>query len=410
MTRLWSSGAELQTATAGIEFTAIITTAPVIETSTKRSGNAAYRISNAAAIEGFRQQHTGSQGLFYFRFYLYVIAFPTLTATIAGSRATGATKSAIRLTSAGVLQFFNAEDGVQIGSDSSAISLNTWYRVETNYDSTTLSATTIEARLYTDEATPTLLWNPSGSMDITTNPNSFGCFTIAGDATLDYIVDDCAINDSTSTSQNSWPGVGEIIILRPNGAGDSTAWARGGTDTGANWSQVSETPPDAGQYVQSNTSGQIDDYNMDATPAALESTDTINVVQVGIYAAVSDATASDPDVAIRASSGGTAEESASLDCNSTSFQGPAPLPADSNYKLSLYDLPGASSTAWTKTTLDSMQAGIREAVTDTHFVRVAALWVLVDHKPGEAPAASIVHPVLGNGEIQGVLFGGSVIR
>lgn len=404
MARLWTGGAELQSVALNIEFSAIITNAPAIETTTKRSGNAAWRISNASAIEGFRQIHTSAQGAFFFRFYLYIVALPTVTSIIGGSRQTGANKAVIRLTTTGTLQLYNAEDSAQVGSDSSALSLNTWYRIEMTYDSTTLSATTCEAKI---DGTAFA----SGTIDITATPNSFGCFTFVSDATLDYIVDDLAINDSSGSFQNGYPGEGEVIVLRPNGAGDNTAWTRGGTDTGANWSQTSEVPPDSAQYVESNTLNQIDDYEMEATPSALESTDTINVVQVGVYAAVSDATASDPDLVIRikSASGGTVEESATLDCNSVTYHGPAPLPANDNYQLTLYDLPGASTTAWTKATLDTCQAGVREAATDTHFARVAALWIMVDHKPGSA-VASVIHPIFQDNTIQGVMFGGQVIR
>lgn len=386
MARLWSGGAELQTVTSGIEFTATITNAPVVETTIKRSGNAAWRISNAATAEGFRQIHTAAQGAFFFRFYLYIVAMPTNAAMpIGGSRQTGANKAVIRLTSGGVLQLYNIEDSAQVGSDSSALSTATWYRVEIAYDSTTLNATTCEARLYAASDEATLLWNPSGTIDITATPNSFGCFTTGGDATLDYVVDDLAINDTSGTSPEvSWCGEGEVIVLRPNGNGDNSAWTGSDADSTDNYLLVDEVPPSGTDYVESNTSGQIDDYNLEATPAAMESSDTINVVHVGVYAAVSDATGADPDIVLRikASASGTVEESASLDLNSVTFQGPAPLPADSNYKLTLYDLPGASTTPWTKADLDVAQAGVREAVTDTHFARVGALWVMVDHKPG----------------------------
>jgi hypothetical protein len=273
------------------------------------------------------------------------------------------------------------------------------------YDSTTLASTTCSARIDGTQFA-------SGTVDLAATPTNFGNFTDAGDATLDYIVDDEAINDASGSVQNSWCGSEHVFAQRANGVGDNTQWTRGGTDTGANWSQTSEVPPSSIQYVESNTSGQIDDYDLEATPAELGANDTINVVHVGIYAAVSDATSADPDVVIRikSASGGTVEESASLDVNSVTYQGPAPLPANSNYQLTLYDLPGASTSPWTKALLDTAQAGIREAVTDAHFVRVAALWTMVGWTEGAAPPSSIAHPVFSNSEIQGVTFGGQVVR
>ncbi len=374
MARLWSCGFELQSVTAAVEFTAVIA-APVIETTTKRSGAAALRINNAVS-EGFRNVHTASQGAFFFRFYLYVVAMPAATTVIGGARITGSNKISIRLTTGGALQLYNSEDSAQVGSDSSALSTATWYRVEMTYDSTTLSATTCSARIDGTQFA-------SGTVDLAATPTNFGCYH-AGDATLDYIVDDIAINDSSGSFQNSWAGEGEIIHLYPNGNGDNSAWTGSDGNSTDNYLLVDEFPPnDATDYVESNTSGQIDDYNLAATPAAMDSSDAINVVQVGVRAAVSDATGSDPDVVIRikASTSGTVEESASLDVNSATWKSPAPLPSDDNYKLTLYDLPGASTTAWTKADLDTAQIGIREAVTDTHLVRVSAIWLLVDHKP-----------------------------
>jgi hypothetical protein len=88
MTRLWAGGAKLQSAANAVEFSAIINAAPAIETTTRRSGAAAWRIANAGAIEGFRVIHTAAQGSFFFRFYLYIVAMPTGTRYIGGARQT----------------------------------------------------------------------------------------------------------------------------------------------------------------------------------------------------------------------------------------------------------------------------------------------------------------------------------
>lgn len=387
MARLWTSGAELQTATIGIEFTAVSgSTGPAIETTTKRSGNAAFRI-NSAAAEGFRNLSISAQGAYFFRFYLYIVALPTGgTKLVGGFMTTGTTrKVSIRMTTGGALQLYNSEDAAQIGSDSAALSTATWYRIEVGIDSTTLSATTAEAKI-----NGTTFAN--GTIDLAVNPTSVWCGH-DGDAAMDYIVDDLAFNDASGSFQNTWPGEGEVIVLRPNGNGDNNAWVGSDADSTDNYLLVDEVPPSSTDYVESNTSGQIDDYNLEATPAAMDSSDVINVVHVGVYAAVSDATSADPDIVLRikASASGTVEESANLDVNSVTFAAPYPLPhlSDDNYKLTLYDLPGASTTAWTKADLDQAQAGIREAVTDAHLARVAALWVTVDHKPGTGNAYTL---------------------
>lgn len=396
MARLWSCSAGLQTVTAGIEFSAILANAPAIETSLGVGAQGTgYRIANASGVEGFRQIITASQGVYYFRWYDYIHALPTgATAALAGFRITGAYKVSVRLTTAGLLQLYNLEDSAQIGSDSSAISTGVRYRFELRMDSTTLSATTFELRVYdnADSAADNLIFNPSGTINLAANPTQVCCgHETGGNAGLDHIVSDLAVNDTSTSSQNSWCGKGSQVYQRPNGNGDNSQWTGSDGNSTDNYALVNEVPPSTANYVESNTANQIDDYEMDPTPSALASSAVINVVQVGIYGAVSDATGGDPDAVIRikATSGGTVEESASLDFNSVTYQGPAPLPADSNFKATLYDLPGASGTLWTKTELDSMQAGIREAVSDTHFARVAALWVISEFVPSSGVSADV---------------------
>lgn len=405
MGRLWTAGAELQTATAGIEFTSIFTTAPVVDTSVKRSGNASWKIHNSGAAEGLRQLHTSAQGSFFFRSYFRFAALPTGAAVvIGGARTTGAAKLSWRLTSGGLLQLWNTEDNTQIGTDSSEISLDTWYRLEMNYDTTTLNATTCEAKAFTDTpGNDTPFWNPSGSADMSVNITTFWIGITAADTTLDYYVDDLAINDTSDPGNGqemSWCGEGEVIVLRPNGNGDASDWGGSDGNSTDNYLLIDEVPPDSADYVEDNTLDQIDEWEMEATPAALESSDTINVVHVGVYAAVSDAASADPDIVLRikAAASGTVEESAALDVNSVTYQGPAPLPANSNYQLTLYDLPGASTTAWTKTELDTMQIGVRVSTGDTHFARIAAAWVMIDHKPGEGDSTA-VKDIIGSGII-----------
>jgi hypothetical protein len=391
MGRLASFGGGLQSALAGLEFTAITTNAPAIETTIKRSGVAAYRISNASAAEGFRHQYTSSQGVYYLQFHIHVVTLPTGTISIGGFRITGAYKLSIRITPAGLLQLFNNEDTIQIGANSSALSTGAFYRLAMGIDTTTLSATAVEARAYVDTPGASNFWNPSGTADLAANPNNIGIGITGGDATLDYVVDDIGINDNTGSRQNSWPGEEKLIYQLVNGNGDSSQWTGSDGNSTDNYLLLDEVPPDTADYVQSNTSGQADYYNMEATPAELGASDTINFVQVGIYAAVSDATSSDPDVVIgiKDDTGGTIEESAALDVNAVTFQGPVPLPALGNYALTLYDLPGASTSPWTKAKLDTMQVGIREAVTDAHFVRVASIWAIVSFTPSTSHTITV---------------------
>jgi hypothetical protein len=263
------------------------------------------------------------------------------------------------------------------------------------YDSTTLATTSVEARAFVDTPGAANFWNPSGTIDLAATPTNFGCYINSADATLDYIIDDCSINDTTGSFQNSWPPDDEhIIVQRPNADGDNSGWNGSDADSTDNWALVEEVPPTVTDYVEENTAGIIDDYGMDATPAAMASDATINWVGVGVYAWVSDATGGDPNIRLRikAAAAGTTDETGELDVNSLTAHGPSPLPANDNYAAfnnnSNYEQPG-TATAWTKATLDTMQCGMIESVTDTHFVRVGALWAMVSYTPAVVGGANV---------------------
>lgn len=387
MGRIWQGGAELQSVTGAVEFTAITTSGPAIETTIKRGGSAAWRINNASASEGFRHVHTSTQAEFYFRFYVYIVTMPTNTRFIGGFSQTGTYKVGVRLTSGGLLQLYNQEDSAQVGSNSSALSTGTWYRIEIKCNSTTLASTVVEANAYIDDPSASSFWNPSGTIDITANPNCVRCGTDSSDATLDYVVDDLAVNDTSSPGPTSWVGHGYVIHMYPNGNGDNSGWTGSDGNQTDNYLLVNEFPPNDTSYVQSNTSGQIDDYNLDAAPAAMASGDTINNVMVGVRAAVENATGADPDIALRykAAASGTVSESANLDVNSVTFSSPVmpPQTPPDTYRLVVYTKPGTSDPI-TKADLDTSQIGVREAVTDTHFARVSAIWLSVDYSPAVA--------------------------
>jgi hypothetical protein len=402
MTRLWACGFELQTTTVGVEWVTTTNGTPAIETTTKRSGAAAGRFNNSGAAENIIHIFRSAQGKCWMRAYIYVAADPTsdnrFILTVMNS---ANPKVGIRIRSGAnvrKLSLWNEEDNVQVGSDSSALSASTWYRLELYIDDTTLASTAIEARLYAASDEAALLWNPSGTIDITANPNRLRVGNGNTDATLDLIVDDIAVNDDTGSYQNSWCGEGELIILRPDGNSGSPQWSRGGADSGANWSQVDEvTPNDATDYVESNTLDQVDEYTLEATPASMDSNDTISWVGPSVRFAISNTTSSDPDFVFGLKVGSSFDETGNVSgAGATAYESHQTATPRNYLALgnnSNYEVPGTSS-AYTKADLDSLIFRLRETATDTHFARVTAAWVYVDHKPGAAGGVSI--PVIMN--------------
>jgi len=284
------------------------------------------------------------------------------------------------------------EDGV-IGSASSALTLTARHRIELEINRVPAAGSqVVRARLDGVE------FAGSATRDLSVGFEFLllgGNLASEAQTTGNWYFDNVAVNNNTGSSETSYPGDGEQIFLRPNAAGDLNTWARGGADSGANWSQTEEvTPNDATDFVLENTTNAdpalcSDMYNLEATPAALASDDVINLVAVGFRCAVDVATGADPDIVLRIAkeASGTVEESAAIDVNNTSWR-THNSGALLNYLLTLYDEPGASTTAWTKATLDTAQIGVRLSVTDTHNAQVTAIWLLVDHKPAAAAAGN----------------------
>lgn len=524
MSRLWSCGFELNADDAEGWFL----TGGTIVTSPIRSGAYALEFT-ATEARRFSYRGSATAESIFARFYIRITTLPGSLSEIFTFGNSSVERISIRLDTDGHLELWNDEDGAQIGSDSSTLNTDTWYRIEINADTTTIASSSISARIDGSEFA-------SGTVDLSTGLDNIQIKGVTGSS---WCFDDIAINSTSGSFQNSWPGEGEIIHLKPDGTGDYGHWTNdyqnidevtpddattfisanatsftfGKTDNGANssswsidravlssatsgvagrvtkltariwldaagsakvkgliyadsggnpgallatsdevtitntaeaavdlpfsganiidvaaattyWIGYQNEDPGTVNFVQSRAdtanlqrrsndtysdgpndpwsetgtaNGAIDcfatyevieDVTLEATPAALASDDTINCVQVGVRFNVADATSADPDIVLRIkdSSGGTVEESSAIDCSTTTWNTNA-VATSKNYSLTLYDLPGASTTAWTKAELDTAQIGVRQSVADTHAAQVSTMWLLVDHKPTAAGTA-----------------------
>lgn len=370
-----------------MEFTTV--TNGTIQSTTVRSGTYAGQITSlvSATARGFLHQFASAAagGPYYFRFYFRYATAPSADNCIFSldndTTIAEASGPAILLTSAGELKLMNGAS--QVGSTSSALSANTWYRIEVQYDGSPASGSEVlRARIDGTEF--------AGASNLTLATATIHSVAFGGNirseaqTTGNWYFDDIAINDSTGSFQTSYPGEGEIILLRPNNTGDNNQL---GTASSTNYQNVDEvTPDDATTEINmtADTAGEVDDYNLSATPSALASTDIINVVQVGLRFRGGGST--DPIVVgIKASASGTVEESGNITASNSSYATNAAA-APFNYPLTLYDLPGASTTVWTKTDLDAAQVRVKLPTAAQPFKpRFSAVWVLVDHKPNYPP-------------------------
>lgn len=170
-----------------------------------------------------------------------------------------------------------------------------------------------------------------------------GIFAAQSAAAGMYIAfDDLAVNDTSGTRNNARVGDGRVMLLVPNGAGSSTVLARGGTDTGANYSQVNELPPSLVQYVGSSTVGDRDLYAMADLGVAVTS---INCVEAIVLAQNSDASAGSIGPTIK--SGATINEATAISLGTTA-----------GYVSSRWETDPNTSAAWTASAVNAVEAGV----------------------------------------------------
>jgi len=377
MARLWTCGFELNSTTVDVEFswcmalgTQSIVTSPV------RSGTYSLRVNPTSSNGGVTYVFAPESGIAvtYHRFYLRIATAPSAnTSVYIVETYSGDSPVQIKLQTDRKLDcrdFYGAAGSLGI---SDALSLNSWYRVELKVNQTDKANTVIEAKL--DGTT-----FASGTIDQTGLGNSYSGDCEVGysnNVTTDIYYDDWAINDSTGSFQNSWPGEGKIIHLQTNAAGDNAQWT---PDTGSNYARVSEvTPDDATSLVKANTLNKEDLYNCGAS--GLDLSDTINVIHVGgrFNNDTADATTAFKFEIEKAASG-TISQSAAIVPNSTTWKTNA-IATPYNYPLTLYLDP--DNGRWTQATLDTMQIGAKVTTGGTNNIQVSTIWTLVDYTPND---------------------------
>jgi hypothetical protein len=181
----------------------------------------------------------------------------------------------------------NTNAGTLLGTAGTALPADTWHVIDWRVQITSTTVGVVEVWLDGNRVI-----NFSGDNTSSTTANVQ--FVLLGhvspsvsSATGMYIaIDDIGVNDAAGTLNNARLQDGRVVLLVPSGAGSSTQFTRGGTDTGANFSQVNELPPSMAQYVGSNTVGNRDLYALGDIPVAVQS---INVVEAVLLAQNSDA-------------------------------------------------------------------------------------------------------------------------
>lgn len=370
-----ATGFELQTVTSGVELVDTLGS-PTISTSVKRSGAASLKISSltSGARMGFRPIHAAAgTGPFYYQRCLCVETLPSAANRIFlvnNSSDESTPLFYIQLNSDGTLGFHD-EDG-QIGSNSSALTIDgaTWYELEISANLTGgAGAHVLEAKIngtaFASSSTRSLSANPASS-------SLGGNLASEAQTTGVWYWDDVIDNDSTGSFMTDYLGGAKIVHLRPDGDSATFNWS-------GSFADIDEiTPDDATTFVAEGPAADTFEVTLTATPAEIGASDTINSVWVGHRATLSDATGSDPRYVLRLTLSGNTDEASAIIPNQTTWY--TNQTGQRNYLTlannSNYEQPGGS-TAYTKTSLDSIQIGARVTVTDTDNVQITTMWLLV---------------------------------
>jgi hypothetical protein len=348
--RLFTSGFELQSVTAGIEFSNKAGN-PAIDTTIKHSGNASMK--SMASGDFLSHQVTSATGSeLWSRVYIYPASNTTSVFAISDGNLDGVW---LVMNTNGTLELWNADNDVlttQIGSASAALSLNTWYRLEVYLESvgTTWKASArVNGVTFTSTSSIAAAGSSSG---MTIWPGVYGSA-----ATVYY--DDIAVNDVFGSFQYSWPGNGGVVVLVPNAAGDSNC-------TTGDFSMVAEIPP-SNTATSGSTMCELDTntttayFNVtNSATAGIGSSDYISLVSILSRIREDTSGATNYFMGIKSASGGTALKTTAVDAgNTTVLTNPNSTTA---FGIpAVYYTDPTTANAWTPTgtnSLDNMQIGV----------------------------------------------------
>lgn len=369
MTRLLQSGWETGDITQiGSPFAAGVASAPTVVTATPTPRSGSYCMKCAAAttsLSGFQNRtavvigHASKTELFYaFAFYRNdsegftvpdrVIFYTYDSAGSVGLCLTCEPDGTVRIycaTTGGASPI--AGNLTLIGTSATSILANTWTHIEVHVITATGATGTAEVRI---NGASVISVATVRTAQTNANTTGFGlCFTrmtttITGTAGTYVAFDDLRVNDTAGTVNNTWCGDENIIMLKPNAAGDLTQFTRGGTDSGSNFGQVDELPPnDLTDYVYDSVVGHTDLYN--TTTATIVSVSAVEVVARAFNVDGSGGSLNLVTKTAAGQSDGTAQTVTGVP----------------SYFKRLLETDPADSGAWTQAKIDALQVGVKVA-------------------------------------------------
>jgi hypothetical protein len=384
------------------------------DTAVFRTGIASFKCdstgANAAAYLPSSFSTAVVSATMYVRAYIRFTALPGSTVKVlAALGLASANAMSIKVTSAGVTQFFDDTAGTQVGSDGPTVTTGTWYRFEISLTSNASSQwTSGEGRI--DGVTIA-----SGS--IATPPSAAFRHRVgwvdAPGASKVLNIDDIAVNDATGSVNNTWNGAGGSVLLLPISDAQDGSWTGGAGGTGIDLSLAvksllpvgvaSASATNTSQIESADSSGNntTDEYRANLTTyttAGVGASDTINslipIIVHGEDVTTNTKTGSFGLQANPAAAGGGAE---------TTFTYGADAGAVGTYP-SFWTITRSTITEAPSVTLGSSPVlAVRKTDAGTRVASVCFMGVYMDYTPAVAAPALVLQQGVVNFQDPGVI-------
>lgn len=388
MANRWRCGFELQVTNgtgAAVEWQNSYNLPTTVNTTQARSGQACLRIGEAntgstsnlsRGLEHRPITGTANKAL-YARVNVKFEWFPTVsdTAILVIENETFGFNSLVVINSLGELQLFVSSDSAMaflpVGSLTAPLNLNQYYTIELFTDTTSPNAWVVAARVDGVEFSRDNAFN--GGTSYACVAAFFGSVP-GGTISVGMYIDDLAINDTSSTVQNSWPGLGKLVRVNPISAGDNAA------DVGT-FADVDETTPNSlTDYITLANNGSVASYQL-TNPATVGIPSDAIIVLVSPWVWIRDAVSASTGyrMQLKSASGGTIAQSAAADSGNTTWRlNPLASVTLLNQYSSYVD--PTTGLPWTVTgtnSLSNMQLGVNS--TTANDIWISTLWAMVEY-------------------------------
>jgi hypothetical protein len=302
MTRLGQWGGELRDPTA--EGLTLAGTTQTYDTTTTRTGAASYKFDTSAtcSLDATLSAVTGRT--YYACGHIYIpsaTGYPGASAIILRFLNGGTALAGAELTTTGTV-LIRIFGGGTVGSASSALSQDTWHRIELSLNINAAGGADDAVALQVNDVAVA-----SGTTTIGTGAPTTFRFGWTGDPGTSEVIyiDDLAVNDNQGSVNNTWVGDQKIYALFPASDNARGNWTDGGAGTTNLWEAVNNTPPvgilpaagvGAGVQIQNSVAAAAanGDFNLTSyTTAGVGASDTVTAVQTIVMQGNSSTTGSD---------------------------------------------------------------------------------------------------------------------